>query len=123
MEQGVWQEIELLYQKFQKLGISEAVDYDKYYLYSLGNVGLAVQMEQLIKASSPFVKIPAEIQLLHNRKAAVHIRSQIQIHCAHQTGGQGHIHKSGSAYEPCNKIILGQRTCKRTDLIRHGSFL
>ncbi len=30
MEQGVWQEIELLYQKFQKLGISEAVDYDKY---------------------------------------------------------------------------------------------
>ncbi len=35
MEQGVWQEIELLYQKFQKLGISEAVDYEKYYLYSL----------------------------------------------------------------------------------------
>ena len=34
MEQGVWQEIEQLYQKFQKLGISEAVDYDKYYLYS-----------------------------------------------------------------------------------------
>ena len=31
MEQGVWQEIELLYQKFQKLGISESVDYDKYY--------------------------------------------------------------------------------------------
>ena len=35
MEQGVWQEIEQLYQKFQKLGINEAVDYDKYYLYSL----------------------------------------------------------------------------------------
>lgn len=35
MEQGVWQEIELLHQKFQKLGISEAVDYEKYYLYSL----------------------------------------------------------------------------------------
>lgn len=35
MEQGVWQEIEQLYQKFQQLGISEAVDYDKYYLYSL----------------------------------------------------------------------------------------
>lgn len=35
MKQGVWQEIELLYQKFQKLGISEAVDYEKYYLYSL----------------------------------------------------------------------------------------
>ena len=27
MEQGVWQEIEQLYQKFQKLGISESVDY------------------------------------------------------------------------------------------------
>ncbi len=35
MEQGVWQEIELLYQKFQELGISEVVDYEKYYLYSL----------------------------------------------------------------------------------------
>lgn len=35
MEQGVWQEIERLYQKFQKLGINEAVGYDKYYLYSL----------------------------------------------------------------------------------------
>ena len=35
MEQGVWQEIERLYQKFQQLGISEAVDYEKYYLYSL----------------------------------------------------------------------------------------
>lgn len=35
MEQSVWQEIERLYQKFQQLGISEAVDYDKYYLYSL----------------------------------------------------------------------------------------
>mgnify|MGYP000159955350 CR=1 FL=1 len=35
MEQSVWQEIEQLYQKFQKLGINETVDYDKYYLYSL----------------------------------------------------------------------------------------
>lgn len=35
MEQGVWQEIEQLYQKFQKLGINEAVDYDKYYLFLL----------------------------------------------------------------------------------------
>lgn len=35
MEQGVWQEIERLYQKFQQLNISEAVDYEKYYLYSL----------------------------------------------------------------------------------------
>ena len=35
MEQGVWQESEQLYQKFQQLGISEAVDNEKYYLYSL----------------------------------------------------------------------------------------
>lgn len=35
MEQGVWQEIGQLYQKFQKLGINEAVDYDKYYRLSL----------------------------------------------------------------------------------------
>ena len=35
MEQGIWQEIEALLQKFQKLGIGEAVDYEKYYLYSL----------------------------------------------------------------------------------------
>lgn len=35
MEQGVWQEIEQSYQKFQQLGINEAVDYEKYYLYSL----------------------------------------------------------------------------------------
>lgn len=35
MEQGVWQEIEQLYQKFRQLGINEAVDYEKYYLYSL----------------------------------------------------------------------------------------
>ena len=35
MQSVVWQEIEQLYQEFQKLGISEAVDYEKYYLYSL----------------------------------------------------------------------------------------
>ena len=43
MEQGVWQEIELLYQKFHKLGISEAVDYDKYYLYSLITHSTAIE--------------------------------------------------------------------------------
>ena len=43
MEQGVWQEIELLYQKFQKLGISESVDYDKYYLYSLITHSTAIE--------------------------------------------------------------------------------
>lgn len=43
MEQGVWQEIEQLYQKFQELGISEAVDYDKYYLYSLVTHSTAIE--------------------------------------------------------------------------------
>lgn len=43
MEQGIWQEIEQLYQKFQKLGISEAVDYDKYYLYSLITHSTAIE--------------------------------------------------------------------------------
>ena len=31
----MWQGIEVLHQKFVKLGIGEAVDYEKYYLYSL----------------------------------------------------------------------------------------
>lgn len=43
MEQGVWQEIEQLYQKFQTLGINEAVDYDKYYLYSLITHSTAIE--------------------------------------------------------------------------------
>ena len=43
MEQSVWQEIEQLYQKFQKLGINKAVDYDKYYLYSLITHSTAIE--------------------------------------------------------------------------------
>ena len=43
MEQGAWQETEQLYQKFKKLGISEAVDYDKYYLYSLITHSTAIE--------------------------------------------------------------------------------
>lgn len=35
MEKDIWQEIEELYQEFQQLGISQSVDYEKYYLYSL----------------------------------------------------------------------------------------
>lgn len=35
MEQHIWQEIETLYRQFVKFGIGEAVDYEKYYLYSL----------------------------------------------------------------------------------------
>lgn len=33
MEQDIWQEIEALRQKFVKLGVSEAVDYERCYLY------------------------------------------------------------------------------------------
>ena len=35
MNKNVWKQIESLYQEFQKLGISQAVDYEKFYLYSL----------------------------------------------------------------------------------------
>ena len=35
MEKDIWQEIEGLYREFQELGISQSVDYEKYYLYSL----------------------------------------------------------------------------------------
>ena len=50
MEQGVWQEIEQLYQKFQQLGISEAVDYEKYYLYSLITHSTAIEGSTLTEA-------------------------------------------------------------------------
>lgn len=43
MEKSVWQEIEQLYLKFQQLGINEAVDYDKYYLYSLITHSTAIE--------------------------------------------------------------------------------
>ncbi len=43
MEQGVWQEIEQLHRTFRELGIGEAVDYDKYYLYSLITHSTAIE--------------------------------------------------------------------------------
>ena len=43
MEQDAWREIEQLYQTFQELGINEAVDYDKYYLYSLITHSTAIE--------------------------------------------------------------------------------
>ena len=52
MEQGVWQEIEQLYQKFQQLGISEAVDYEKYYLYSLITPSTAIEGSTLTEAEA-----------------------------------------------------------------------
>ena len=35
MEHDIWQETEALHRTFVRLGISNAVDYEKYYLYSL----------------------------------------------------------------------------------------
>ena len=52
MEQGVRQEIEQLYQKFQQLGISEAVDYEKYYLYSLITHSTAIEGSTLTEAEA-----------------------------------------------------------------------
>ncbi len=52
MEQGVWQEIEQLYQKFQQLGINEAVDYDKYYLYSLITHSTAIEGSTLTEVDT-----------------------------------------------------------------------
>lgn len=52
MEQGVWQEIEQLYQKFQQLGISEAVDYEKYYLYALITHSTAIEGSTLTEAEA-----------------------------------------------------------------------
>jgi hypothetical protein len=43
MEKGIWQEIEKLYQEFHKLGISQSVDYEKYYLYSLITHSTAIE--------------------------------------------------------------------------------
>lgn len=52
MQQVVWQEIEHLYQKFQQLGISEAVDYEKYYLYSLIAHSTAIEGSTLTEAEA-----------------------------------------------------------------------
>ena len=52
MEQSIWQEIGKLYQKFQELGISEAVDYEKYYLYSLITHSTAIEGSTLTEAEA-----------------------------------------------------------------------
>lgn len=40
---GIWQEIETLLREFDELGISESVDFDKYYLYSLITHSTAIE--------------------------------------------------------------------------------
>ena len=52
MEQDIWQEIETQYQKFVKLGIGEAVDYEKYYLYSLIAHSTAIEGSTLTEAEA-----------------------------------------------------------------------
>lgn len=43
MGKDIWKEIEELYGEFQKLGISQSVDYEKYYLYSLITHSTAIE--------------------------------------------------------------------------------
>lgn len=43
MEQNIWKEIEKLYQEFVRLGITQSVDYEKYYLYSLITHSTAIE--------------------------------------------------------------------------------
>lgn len=43
MEQHIWKELEELSQEFVKLGISQSVDYEKYYLYSLITHSTAIE--------------------------------------------------------------------------------
>lgn len=43
MDKSSWQEIEELYREFQQLGISQSVDYEKYYLYSLITHSTAIE--------------------------------------------------------------------------------
>lgn len=52
MEHDVWQEIEELYRKFVQLGISESVDYEKYYLYSLIAHSTAIEGSTLTEAEA-----------------------------------------------------------------------
>lgn len=43
MEKSIWKEIEDLNRKFIELGISQSVDYEKYYLYSLITHSTAIE--------------------------------------------------------------------------------
>lgn len=52
MKENTWQEIKQLYQTFHNLGISEAVDYEKYYLYSLITHSTAIEGSTLTEADT-----------------------------------------------------------------------
>jgi Fic family protein len=52
MEKDNWQETEKLYQEFQELGISQSVDYEKYYLYSLITHSTAIEGSTLTETDT-----------------------------------------------------------------------
>lgn len=52
MEQNAWKEIERLYQEFTRLGISQSVDYEKYYLYSLITHSTAIEGSTLTETDT-----------------------------------------------------------------------
>ena len=52
MEQNTWKEIETLHKRFEKLGIGAAVDYEKYYLYSLIAHSTAIEGSTLTEAET-----------------------------------------------------------------------
>lgn len=52
MKQNTWKEIKRLYQEFVKLGISQSVDYEKYYLYSLITHSTAIEGSTLTETDT-----------------------------------------------------------------------
>ena len=52
MGTDIWQEIEVLNQEFVRLGISQSVDYEKYYLYSLITHSTAIEGSTLTEAEA-----------------------------------------------------------------------
>jgi Fic family protein len=52
MEPTIWQDIERLIHEFQQLGISQSVDYEKYYLYSLITHSTAIEGSTLTETDT-----------------------------------------------------------------------
>lgn len=74
MEQNSWKEIESLYHEFVKLGISQSVDYEKYYLYSLITHSTAIEGSTLTETDTQLLfdeRVTAkEIACFRNRKVS-----------------------------------------------------
>ena len=52
MDKGIWLQIETLYREFKELGISQAIDYEKYYLYSLIAHSTAIEGSTLTESEA-----------------------------------------------------------------------